>query len=435
MCSINDLPKCRQVPLDYVQYIQSQISSTNTLSELPELPECYQKFLANGRRVHKSTYGNPNLVVTVSIDDYKQATPGRYRSNHIAEVSQLLADLRNSGQVVTTRSCYEVLKRRVRKIYLDVEKVPTSCPDLIHELCSDFTLFLCTKGAEQITEEPSCVITFNKASATHEGMSYHVIFHNYAMDYKNMLGIVTEFVNTVGKKYIEYVDTSVYSSLRLFKLPYFVGIKRDVGIDDNPDNHHAIWNYEQLSNLSGIITKDYVIQYTKGCKELAIDFVMKPDFITNKISFTPMAKKPLLPTVVKRLDHIEQLLDRRAPGPSGPSEEDFQRELNIILDNFDELSNIAAEKVQKILDDLKSGNQLTETQLRCHLSLLTSIRHKYKLPPAKKVVPPSDERPSEQSTIPPTIPPPAVQRTNVEIDPKVPGRHLEFHWGNRPNNS
>ena len=177
------------------------------------------------------------MITTIDINNsFTEASRRRWRKMSKAD---LIAEM-DKRTVNTTVSRYEVLCQRMRRVYFDVEKIPTDKPELINELITDLRKFYAKKLNFDDTQNINVVYTLNTGSKTHEGLSYHVIFPNICLDYtKQKLGVL-EFVNSEeGSKYKEFIDASVYSSIRLFKLPYYIGIV-DTGIDTNTDNYHRI---------------------------------------------------------------------------------------------------------------------------------------------------------------------------------------------------
>ena len=170
-------------------------------------------------------------------------------------IINLVEDM-NKKTVNTTVSRYEILNSRMRKVYFDIEKIPADQPDLINEIIVKLQKFYQDKLKLESIKE---VHTLNTGSKTHEGLSYHLIFPEICVDYsKQKIGVV-EFVNSEeGSQYKDYIDTSVYSSIRLFKLPYYIGITNS-GLDTNTDNYHRIITGDSVDFLISAVsnTKRY----------------------------------------------------------------------------------------------------------------------------------------------------------------------------------
>lgn len=210
-------------------------------------------------------------------------------------------------------SSFEFLNKPVRRLYLDIENIPHDNKDLIYDLISDL------RDTLHISKDIKHHLTFNKSSLSHAGLSYHVIF-NVCMDYKAMSRCILYFKSKY-EEYANYVDVSVYSSSRLFRLPYNgkpLGAKID-----NEDFHEIISEGSKLEDCFIQDTANYpVIDEDTLPKEILTFDIKKymkerrekqkieglpdesPDFDRNKdleefvINHTEQTDK--------RLDNIEQ---------------------------------------------------------------------------------------------------------------------------------
>ena len=174
-------------------------------------------------------------------------------------------------------SRYEVLSNTIRKLYFDIDGIPLTDENLVHEFMREYEEFFKTKIkniSSDFTEPFKYVITSNKNSSTHPGLSYHIIVWNYCMYYLDQKRILSIFKNSsAGTKYIQYIDTSVYSSLRLFKVPNFIGIP----IDANPENYHR-------PDASDKNISHYIIQDTSNTKQLhIIDGIKREEYQQNAL--------------------------------------------------------------------------------------------------------------------------------------------------------
>ena len=115
----------------------------------------------------------------------------------------------NQSKYKPEYALYEILCTPIRRLYLDIEGVPTSDPELINRLINDFTTFL------NIPSNQYC-LTLNRGSR-HTGLSYHLLF-KYKLHHKSILNIVRNFKSQYPS-YSDYIDESVYDSRRLFRLP------------------------------------------------------------------------------------------------------------------------------------------------------------------------------------------------------------------------
>lgn len=314
-----------------------------------------------------------NIIITVSLTDYTQNRPSRYSRMPVKYVANELFKLSQNG-VNTNISTYEVLKRDVRKIYFDIEKIPVDQPKLIYDMMNDINDFFKNKAGDQLTNgDMRFIITHNGDSANHDGLSYHLICYNYSMSYQNMKGIITEFVNTVGNKYFEYIDTSVYSTKRLFKLPYYIGIIKDGGLDDNINNYHYIVNLPV--NPSEEFFNKCIIQYTVDTVELSIDFLTKPNYRHNTISAGPRLNKRLANQLTKKIENIECLLTRR---DNEYTYKQIKDTVDKVYKFIDRLGTVSKKKVTEIKEAINDVN-ISNDKLQQYGALLNTICQKYKI--------------------------------------------------------
>ena len=245
----------------------------------------------------------------VAITSYKQNT---FKHWEVATFDEISAKLKMKHDLYTHEKCpvnvndksvYECIESENRKIYLDVEKIPVDQPELIEEIKYKLNEFFKSK-CHEMNEDMEFVSTFNPSSPSHEGLSYHLICTNYYMDYKNMYNAIAEFLSTDGAKYLSYIDVSVYSSLRLFKLPYYYGINsKTKKIDTSGDNYHRIQS-EYISNNE--FYSNFIIQCLKGCKNISTKFADKPEY-KKKLKRFSGGNKETHKAVVKLTQSINQL--------------------------------------------------------------------------------------------------------------------------------
>ena len=203
-----------------------------------------------------NTINQSQMIKVVDCTEFAQCRKDMYKSIPIESVFSF-------DTVEMNFSRYEILNNDVRKLYFDIDGVPLMNENLVHEFMHTYEEFFKTKindASNTFTEPFKYVITSNKNSSTHPGLSHHVIVWNYSMDYLEQKHILNMFKNsTAGTKYIKYVDSSVYSSLRLFKVPNFIGIP----INANPENYHR-------PDASDRNISHYLIQYTTDTQRLRI---------------------------------------------------------------------------------------------------------------------------------------------------------------------
>ena len=246
----------------------------------------------------------------VAITSYKQNT---FKHWEVVTFDELSARLKMKHDLYTHGKCpanpndksvYECIESENRKIYLDIEKIPADQPELIEEIKYKLNEFFTSKCRESMYGDMEFVLTFNPSSPSHEGLSYHLICTNYCMDYKNMYNAIAEFLSTDGAKYLSYIDVSVYSSLRLFKLPYYYGISsKTKKMDTSGDNYHRIQS-EYISDNE--FYSNFIIQCLKGCNVIYTKFADKPEY-KKKLKRFSGGNKETHEAVVKLTQSINQL--------------------------------------------------------------------------------------------------------------------------------
>lgn len=105
-------------------------------------------------------------------------------------------------------------------------------------------------------------ITYNNSSHTHKGKSYHVYFPEWAT-YKDQIHKFVNWYIDNKKLGYEYIDGSVYSKDRLFRLPYQQAVNSN-GVDNDVDErckdfHRFLGGNEEFANIA-----DYIIGNVKG---------------------------------------------------------------------------------------------------------------------------------------------------------------------------
>lgn len=130
---------------------------------------------------------------------------------------------------------FEILQNgKNLRFYIDIEKIPIDQDRLIQMICLDLIEFMKEKGLKNELTIDNLAITENTNSTSHEGRSYHVIVP-VQMTQNSMKRLLLNFVNDERyNHYIEYIDCSVYSNYRLFRVPNQIGFDKDRNrIEDN----------------------------------------------------------------------------------------------------------------------------------------------------------------------------------------------------------
>lgn len=173
---------------------------------------------------------NEFKVVVVDCTDYTQSSAKNYKE---LSLSQVIPD-----DVITLFARFEILQYNRRRIYLDIDGVPITpeCEDLPDRIFLAWCKWMNAYTKSNKFDDCKYVKTTNYKSTTHEGFSSHIICWNKSCSMTDLKDSLILFTNSPeGKQYAKYIDLSVYSSLRLFKLPNFIGIP----MTDN-DNYHRM---------------------------------------------------------------------------------------------------------------------------------------------------------------------------------------------------
>lgn len=151
---------------------------------------------------------------------YSENTP----SSHITHTS---SDSFYEDTLDPEDCVYEVLDKPIRRVYLDIEGIDMETSEshkLVRKIISDFEDFT---GVRTIRP----FVTYNAGSTSHPGHSYHVIFWE-GINYQLLKNIVIAF-KQLHPDYGTYIDESVYSVIRLFRLPFQCKQRAD----DTPDTN------------------------------------------------------------------------------------------------------------------------------------------------------------------------------------------------------
>lgn len=163
---------------------------------------------------------------------------------------------------------YEVLDKPIRRIYLDIEGIVDMMPHeshrLVRKIINDFREFI------GVYLSPAHV-TYNAGSTGHHGHSYHVIF-DQEINYQLLKNIIIAF-KQLHPDYGTYIDESVYTVIRLFRLPFQCKQRAD----DTPDTNdvHVPINLETQRSMDkeewgDAIARSYVIQYIDGEEDITV---------------------------------------------------------------------------------------------------------------------------------------------------------------------
>ena len=195
-----------------------------------------------------------------------------YSENHpdVHILCETYDDLYN--QLWDENDCvYEVLDKPMRKIYLDIEGIPfeEKHVTIVKKIINDFADFL-------DIDSRKVNITYNSGSTGHLGASYHVIF-DYKANYQLLKKVVITF-KQLHPEYSKYIDESVYSCFRLFRLP-FQGKQRPDQEPDINDQHIPIntrtWKPDDIQYKTDIKLRKFIIQdiYNPKIQEVTVQIL------------------------------------------------------------------------------------------------------------------------------------------------------------------
>lgn len=292
--------------------------------------------------IHKLSTSDDLITVVDCHSSYFEARRRNYKKFSVSEV---VNDWK-SHSVHMDVSRYEILDKVIRRIHFDIEKIPTDQPKLIYKLIEDLQKFLVDKKI--CKEPPKYALTHNSGSVNHEGLSYHLIFYEYSMHYNVNRALVLAFVNSdYGKNYIDYIDSSIYSCVRLFKLPYYVGIIKvnDVmQLDSNKENYHRIVTTD-------VPESSFIIQYTKDAKYLTYDFDIKPEWYQKERKISPKWQAKLGKAIEQTVNTILKKIDDKKNSKENSQASvvtTYQKKLETLKQNIDSFSSVRQKMIRTI---------------------------------------------------------------------------------------
>lgn len=164
-------------------------------------------------------------------------------------------------------SILEVLASDTVRFFMDIENIPVENTDLIINLINDFIKFF------NLQEEYA--YTFNSKSA-HAGLSYHVFFPYKISKAKGDKITIYKLVQTFLSKhpqYYKYIDTSIYTKNRLFRV---------IGSGDPGLNNGRARNNESFHTLIKGTVEDTIIQNYKNIPDFPVQTMDLEAFYTSE---------------------------------------------------------------------------------------------------------------------------------------------------------
>ncbi len=377
----------------------------------------------------------PKYVNTIAITSYVQNRRNKWKREKVNDLIEAikLHDISKIPNIEISK--YEVLREQTRKIYFDIECIPSNddlpkqdseelCSagfhrnprsardELIHQILTDVNKFFRKKCKDQMHDDMKFIITYNKSSANHPGKSYHAYCMNYCMNYKQLRNIICEFVNTDGEKYKDYVDCSVYSKNRLFKMPYYIGLTQvdnKSQIDTNRDNHHFIITKlvvddSQSSSTEAFTTqastssdathdvntstitcaseeefyKGLVIQAVIGTVKLEIPMLPGEKIYTGKnISFGGITSTYQL---IRNIKELRAMVMNRPDVNMGArvNSNNLLETISMLFEHKNKFNEIVQEKIAVMHDYLEENNEYDNNVLVSYDSIIKNIKNRNK---------------------------------------------------------
>lgn len=271
---------------------------------------------------------------------------------------------------------YEVLGNTIRKLYVDVENIPISDENYIYQLISDLCKYL------KIPETYG--LTKNSGSTTHKGLSYHIVFP-YTLNYPIMEKVMDAFV-TVHPQHNDYVDRSVYTNFRLFRLP---------------NNRKENKNGKLFGNDIHVMVKgsvpDMFIQDINGKQELNIQHLIE-DIKNMNVEELNKSRRPKASAGRRKnakilsdvKDMISEIVNKQTE-PDGTAESNCYSDatvasLNKHIDNLIEMQKSNIELISTLITTIKqqsealmaAGQPASELQYKSINASATEAREKAK---------------------------------------------------------
>lgn len=305
----------------------------------------------------------------------------------------------NDIKKMNNMSLFEIISSKCSP-YFDIETIPYDKPsmillikDAIIKTFRKYSNITINKSMRRngITKEiylTSYIITENKASTTHNGLSYHIIFPNL-LTTQTKLKAFSHVLNRDYPEYARYIDQSVYSKNRLFRFPYQAGINpptKTKGRDiesvhiikyahvycDTNLNHYIESiddEYTRFKLIQSLIISDY---HRKQASQLSFNY--DRDTLTYIRGQTPKESTISLTTRRIKDEEIKQIYNKNDKNIKSITDDEIYNRCIIIneLTTNELYKNKLNEFIQYYNDNNKSFNnfRLTPTQINGLLSII-----------------------------------------------------------------
>lgn len=228
---------------------------------------------------HISTYTEPREIINIPIDEF-------------------LVELTDDNP---EKSYYEILNENT-KLYFDIEGISFNEPDLIDQIIKDLIEFIHNESDIEINKY---VLTINKASKTHKGLSYHLIFPEYyVLKNQYLKQILNKFIK-LHYEYVNFMDASVYSRNRLFKCVNQYGFEGNSKVGYVIDVEPIVLNGESYFNKHTLINgtlEESVINYIQNSKVFPFDEKKYPPLRFN--NYVRISETDEIPNVIRNRKEV-----------------------------------------------------------------------------------------------------------------------------------
>lgn len=231
------------------------------------------------------------------IEIRKSYAENTKRNHRSIRLSSYIGKIKNKN---LTSSFFEILNNYTNlKPYFDIEKIPVDQPNLIYDIIGDLRTWFSKETGDELGDY---ILTLNKHSISHDGLSYHLIFYEWSCKQNNILSMLNNFLES-HTEYVNYMDGSVYSKGRLFRSINQIGVdKKLFQLSKFEDDLHTMINVEQTDDT---IAKS-IIQNTDDTKKLRHEFKsVKRPRAKNISNFTSYKFNKKQPTIIIH-NHIEK---------------------------------------------------------------------------------------------------------------------------------
>ena len=286
-----------------------------------------------------------NKILNVNINDLQQDITERSKlsDKEIFNKPAMYEVLMFDKSIPTSSDKLTIKTRYVNRLYLDLEKLPYSNFHFVKNIVDDFIKYIKTNlklytfqsSSDELTitidktQQPNedvdyeWIYTQNQSSSSHYGDSYHIIFKNICTYHTEQTkAFMNDFINK-HEQYRKYVDLSVYSVYRLFRLPYSKCASSYCSKQINEDDIHKT-----------DIDNDYIIQYHQPSAKHII--VLDRN---DPINFTQRVKQIRTSgTLSKHIMDMIQMLTCDTNDEKAAMRADIYKMIDMLTDKVNQLS-------------------------------------------------------------------------------------------------